>query len=123
MNSTNKYDKIIRLRCAATNALAYYSSEWVTAAENFYGPMPLRQTWSKTGSLLQIVEIRERWLNGKARYRTADLLIKVARFVKQERMFAMSKAAYLYKLVQGGQLYWALPFSKASLVESIIGFQ
>jgi hypothetical protein len=30
-------------------------------------------------------------------------------------MFALSKAADLNYLVQGGQLYWALPFSKVSL--------
>ncbi len=31
-------------------------------------------------------------------------------------MFAMPKAAGLNELVQGGQLYWAFPFSKGSLV-------
>jgi hypothetical protein len=31
-------------------------------------------------------------------------------------MFAISKAADLNQLVQGGQLYWAFPFSKGSLV-------
>jgi hypothetical protein len=30
-------------------------------------------------------------------------------------MFAVSKAADLNKLVQGGQLYWAFPFSKTWL--------
>ncbi len=31
-------------------------------------------------------------------------------------MFALSKAADPNQLVHGGQLYWALPFSKTSLV-------
>jgi hypothetical protein len=31
-------------------------------------------------------------------------------------MFALSKAADLICLVQGGQLYWAFPFSKGSLL-------
>ncbi len=30
-------------------------------------------------------------------------------------MFAISKAADLNKLEQGGQLYWAFPFAKGSL--------
>ncbi len=30
-------------------------------------------------------------------------------------MFAVSKAADLNQLVQGGQLYWAIPFNKGSL--------
>ena len=30
-------------------------------------------------------------------------------------MIAISKAADLIELIQGGQLYWAFPFSKGSL--------
>ncbi len=48
---------------------------------------------------------------------TIDLLIKVACFVKNQVMFALSKAANLIKLGQGGQLYWAFPFSKGSLAK------
>jgi len=36
---------------------------------------------------------------------TVDLLVKVACFVNKNIMFAISKAADLNKLVQGGQLY------------------
>jgi hypothetical protein len=47
---------------------------------------------------------------------TVDLLIKIAGFVKKKIMFALSKAADLKLLLQGGQMYWAFPFGKGSLI-------
>jgi len=48
---------------------------------------------------------------------TVDLLIKVAYFVKNvNHIFNIKKELIdLNKLVQGGQLYWAFPFSKGSV--------
>ncbi len=41
----------------------------------------------------------------KGRLSTIDLLVEVTSFVKQYTMFALSKAADLNSLAQGGQLY------------------
>jgi hypothetical protein len=50
--------------------------------------------------------------NLTGRLSTVDLLINVACIAKN---FAISKGAQPNKLVQGGQVYRAFPFSKASL--------
>ncbi len=47
---------------------------------------------------------------------THDFLIKVACFVIELIMLAISKETSLYRLVQGGQLYRTFPFSKGSLL-------
>ncbi len=61
---------------------------------------------------------REHYLNG--RHGTVDLLIKAACFVKKKQiMFAISKAAYLNKLVQGDKLNRAFPFGKGSLATNL----
>ncbi len=49
--------------------------------------------------------------NWRGRLSTVDILIKVACFVKK-----VDSVAYLNQLIQAGQLYWAFPFSKGSLV-------
>ncbi len=53
----------------------------------------------------------------KGRISTIDLLTNLACYVKKEIMIPLSKAAYLNKLLEGGQLYWAFPFSKDSVDE------
>ncbi len=52
----------------------------------------------------------------EGRLSTVDLLIKVACFVKEVKIFSIQKGADLNWLVQGGQLYSAFPFSKTSLM-------
>jgi hypothetical protein len=49
---------------------------------------------------------------------TVDLLIKGACLAKRYEMFAISKAADLNKLLQGGQPYLAFPFSQGSLPDA-----
>ncbi len=49
---------------------------------------------------------------------TVDLLIKIGCFVKKENLVSVWKAPDLNLWVQGGQPYWYLPFSKASLIKS-----
>jgi hypothetical protein len=52
----------------------------------------------------------------RGRLITIDLLMKVAYFVKGNK-FLLSKVADLNYLIQGGQLYWAFPFSKRSTIQ------
>jgi hypothetical protein len=60
--------------------------------------------------------------NWRGRLSTVDLLIKVACFVKRVNNNLILKGEYINLLVQGGQLYLAFPFSKISLVLSIVTF-
>jgi hypothetical protein len=53
--------------------------------------------------------------NWGGRLSTVDQLIKVACFVKKVNNIFNIKRNWS-KLVQGGQLYWAFPFSNASLI-------
>ncbi len=46
-----------------------------------------------------------------------DLLIKVTCFVTKESNIFNIEGANLNLLVQGGQLYWAFPFSEDSLIQ------
>ncbi len=50
---------------------------------------------------------------------TADLLIKVACFVKIKIKFSIEKSADLNLLDLEGQWYWAYPFSKESQLPSL----
>ncbi len=56
------------------------------------------------------------------RLSTVDLLVKVACLAKKKLMFAISKAADLYYITEGGKLYSPFPFSKASLVYVISSY-
>ncbi len=58
--------------------------------------------------------------NWRGRFSKVDLLTRVACFVKKWIMFSISKVADLNKLVQGGQLYWAFPFSSCFLVQLLL---
>ncbi len=53
--------------------------------------------------------------NWRGRLSTIDLLIKIACLAKKSNNIFNIKGAYLNWFVQGGQLYWSLPFSKSSL--------
>ncbi len=53
---------------------------------------------------------------------TINLLIKVACFVNNVNDIFNINGADLNMLVQGGQLYWAIPFSKVSLVQDMLGY-
>ncbi len=55
--------------------------------------------------------------NLRERLSTIDLLIKVACFLTRVITFLNIKQNDMNELVQGGQPYWAFPFSKTSLVE------
>jgi hypothetical protein len=56
----------------------------------------------------------------RGRFSTIDLLIKVACFVKNNICSIKRSWSGLNSLVQGGQLYWAFPFSNSSLVRPIV---
>ncbi len=60
--------------------------------------------------------------NWGGRLSTVDLLIKAACFVKKVNNIFKEKGADLNLLVHGGQLYWAFPFSKTSLVSLIADY-
>ncbi len=63
-------------------------------------------------NLIIEMQTREYLLWGKAQY----LLIKVACLVKNKKIFLISNGVNLIYLVQGGQPYWAFPFSKTSMI-------
>jgi hypothetical protein len=76
-----------------------------------------------TGTLLfnlTGVWLRSGKTNCRGRLRTVDLLIKVACLVITVNNIFNLKGAYINELVQGGQQFCALPFSKTSLLWSFL---
>ncbi len=61
--------------------------------------------------------------NWKGRLSTVDLLIKVVCFVNKETNIFNAKMIDLNELEQGGQLCWAFPFSKTSLLMVKLGLE
>ncbi len=57
----------------------------------------------------------------REKHSTVDLLTRIAFFIK-EKWLSVLKATDLNWLVQGGQLYWSLPFSKDSLLPKLDRF-